>query len=107
VLDHIARSSTKTDARPGELTIFDSMPDLFDFVVRSLRVVAISIGLALAVALIYVLMATPTFTARAQLLINVQQPTFFREQSNDTRLLQDRFEIQNQIAILGSPTRSR
>jgi uncharacterized protein involved in exopolysaccharide biosynthesis len=102
VLDHIARSSTKTDARPGELTIFDSMPDLFDFVVRSLRVVAISIGLALAVALIYVLMATPTFTARAQLLINVQQPTFFREQSNDTRLLQDRFEIQKQIAILES-----
>jgi uncharacterized protein involved in exopolysaccharide biosynthesis len=58
--------------------------------------------LALAVALIYVLMATPTFTARAQLLINVQQPTFFREQSNDTRLLQDRFEIQKQIAILES-----
>ena len=105
MLDHITRSAkpgAKHAARSGELTIFDSIPDLFDFVVRSLRVVALSIGLALTVAITYVLMATPTFTARAQLLINIQQPTFFREQSNDTRLLQDRFEIQNHIAILES-----
>ena len=105
MLDHISRSATpsaKNAVRSGELTIFDSIRDLVDFIVRSLRVVAISIGLALTVATIYVLMATPTFTARAQLLINVQQPTFFREQSNDTRLLQDRFEIQNHIAILES-----
>lgn len=105
MLDHISRSATpsaKNAARSSGLTIFDSIPDLAEFVVRSLRVVAVSIGLALTVVVIYVLMATPTFTARAQLLINVQQPTFFREQSNDTRLLQDRFEIQNQIAILES-----
>ena len=105
MLDHISRSATpsaKNAARPGGLTIFDSIPDLAEFVVRSLRVVALSIGLVLTVAITYVLMATPTFTARAQLLINVQQPTLFREQLNDTRLLQDRFEIQNQIAILES-----
>jgi uncharacterized protein involved in exopolysaccharide biosynthesis len=105
VLDHISRSATpsaKNAARSGELKIFDSIPDFVDFIIRSLRVVAISTGLVLAVAVIYVLMATPTFTARAQLLVNVQQPTFFREQLTDTRLLQDRFEIQNQIAILES-----
>jgi uncharacterized protein involved in exopolysaccharide biosynthesis len=105
VLDHISRSakpSAKHAARSGELTIFDSIPDLVDFVIRSLRVVALSIGLALAVALIYVLTAKPIFTAHAQLLINVQQPSFFREQSSDTRLLQDRFEIQNHIAMLES-----
>jgi uncharacterized protein involved in exopolysaccharide biosynthesis len=87
---------------PGELTIFDSIPDLVDFIVRSLRLVAITVGLALTVAVIYVLMAKPIFTARAQLLINVQQPALFREQLNETRLLQDRSEIQNQIAILES-----
>jgi uncharacterized protein involved in exopolysaccharide biosynthesis len=32
----------------------------------------------------------------------VQQPALFREQLNDARLLQDRSEIQNQIAILES-----
>jgi uncharacterized protein involved in exopolysaccharide biosynthesis len=105
VLDHIARSATpsgKTGATPGRLTIFDSIPDLVDFVVRNLRLVAVSIGLALTVAILYVLIAAPTFTARAQLLINVQQPSLFREQLNDTRLLQDRFEIQNQVALLES-----
>jgi uncharacterized protein involved in exopolysaccharide biosynthesis len=105
VLDRIARSATpsgKTGATPGRLTIFDSIPDLVDFVVRNLRLVAVSIGLALTVAILYVLIAAPTFTARAQLLINVQQPSLFREQLNDTRLLQDRFEIQNQVALLES-----
>jgi uncharacterized protein involved in exopolysaccharide biosynthesis len=105
VLDQISRSPTpsakKTD-RSDDLPIFNSIADFADFVIRSLRTIAISIGLALAVATVYVLMATPTFTARAQLLINVQQPTLFREQLNDTRLLLDRFEIQNQIAILES-----
>lgn len=102
MLDHISRSAKPSATRSGELTIFDSIPDLFDFVVRSLRVVAISIGLALAVALLYVLTAKPIFTAHAQLLINIQQPSFFREQLTDTRLLQDRFEIQNHIAMLES-----
>lgn len=105
MLDHISRSakaSANHAPRSGELTIFDSIPDFFDFVVRSLRLVAISIGLALVVALVYVLTAKPIFTAHAQLLINVQQPSFFREQSTDTRLLQDRFEIQNHIAMLES-----
>jgi uncharacterized protein involved in exopolysaccharide biosynthesis len=105
VLDHVSRSATpgaKIAATSGELTIFDSIPDLVDFVLRSLRLVAVCVGLALTVAVTYVLMAKPTFTAHAQLLINVQQPSFFREQLNDTRLLQDRFEIQNQIAILES-----
>ena len=105
MLDHVTRSakpSARHAARSGELTIFDSIPDLVDFVIRSLRVVALSIGLAFTVALIYVLTAKPIFTAHAQLLINVQQPSLFREQSSDTRLLQDRFEIQNHIAMLES-----
>ena len=105
MLDRASRSATpaaKNAARSGELKIFDSIPDLFDFVVRSLRIVAVSVGLALVVATIYVLTAKPTFTARALLLLNVQQPSFFREQLNEARLLQDRFEIQNQIAILES-----
>jgi uncharacterized protein involved in exopolysaccharide biosynthesis len=100
VLDHVSRSATpsaRSAPRFGELTIFDSIPDFVDFVIRSLRLVAVSVGLALTVALLYVLIATPIFTARAQLLINVQQPSLFREQSNDTRFLQDRFEIQNHV----------
>jgi uncharacterized protein involved in exopolysaccharide biosynthesis len=105
MLDHISRSATpgaRPTSRYGELTIFDSLPDFVDFIARSLRLVGVSVGLALAVAILYVLIATPIFTARAQLLINVQQPSLFREQSNDTRFLQDRFEIQNHVAILES-----
>ena len=105
MLDHVSRSATpsaRSAPRFGELTIFDSIPDFVDFVIRSLRLVAVSVGLALTVALLYVLIATPIFTARAQLLINVQQPSLFREQSNDTRFLQDRFEIQNHVALLES-----
>ena len=105
MLDHISRSATpgvKPAARPSELTIFDSIPDFVDFIIRSLRLVAVSVGLALTVAILYVLIATPIFTARAQLLINVQQPSLFREQSNDARFLQDRFEIQNHVALLES-----
>jgi uncharacterized protein involved in exopolysaccharide biosynthesis len=105
VLDHISRSATpsaRSAPRSGDLTIFDSIPDFVDFIFRSLRLVAVSVGLALTVALLYVLIATPIFTARAQLLINVQQPSLFREQSNDTRFLQDRFEIQNHVALLES-----
>ena len=105
MLDRISSSATpgaKLAARSREATIFDSIPDFVDFVVRSLRLVAVSVGLALTVAILYVLIATPIFTARAQLLINVQQPSLFREQSNDTRFLQDRFEVQNHVALLES-----
>jgi uncharacterized protein involved in exopolysaccharide biosynthesis len=105
MLDHISRSAApgaRPASRHGKLTIFDSIPDFVDFIVRSLRLVGVSVGLALAVAILYVLIATPIFTAKAQLLINVQQPSLFREQSNDTRFLQDRFEIQNHVAILES-----
>jgi uncharacterized protein involved in exopolysaccharide biosynthesis len=100
-LDYIARSATPS-ANTGELKIFNSIPDFVDFVVRSLRLVAVLVGLTLTVACLYMLIATPIFTARAQLLLNVQQPSLFREQLNDTRLLQDRFEIQNQVALLES-----
>jgi succinoglycan biosynthesis transport protein ExoP len=100
-LDYIARSATPS-AKTGELKIFNSIPDFVDFVVRSFRLVAVLVGLALTVACLYMLIATPIFTARAQLLLNVQQPSLFREQLNDTRLLQDRFEIQNQVALLES-----
>jgi uncharacterized protein involved in exopolysaccharide biosynthesis len=105
VLDHVSRSATpsaRSASRSGELTIFASIPDFVDFVFRSVRLVAVSVGLALAAALLYVMMATPIFQAKAQLLINVQQPSLFREQSNDTRFLQDRFEIQNHVALLES-----
>jgi polysaccharide biosynthesis transport protein len=105
VLDHISRSATpgaRSAPRSGELRIFDSIPDFVDFIIRSLRLVGVSVGLALAAAILYVLIATPIFTARAQLLINVQQPSLFREQSNDTRFQQDRFEIQNHVALLES-----
>jgi polysaccharide biosynthesis transport protein len=105
VLDHVSRSATpsaRSASRSSELTIFASIPNFVDFIVGSLRLVGVSVGLALAAALLYVMVATPIFTAKAQLLINVQQPSLFREQSNDTRFLQDRFEIQNHVAILES-----
>lgn len=81
---------------PVELTAIDIL--LFFWRYRLL--VALCMLLAAGLAVFYVLVATPMFTAKAQLLIESRIPVTFREQVSETIATLDTPAVESQLAIL-------
>jgi polysaccharide biosynthesis transport protein len=81
-----------------ELTFVDVVMFLWRY--RYLIAACVIIGAGLAVA--YVTLATPIFTAKAQVLIESRMPVTFREQVSETIATLDTPAVESQIAILQS-----
>jgi uncharacterized protein involved in exopolysaccharide biosynthesis len=79
-----------------ELSVIDVV--MFFWRYRYLIVVCMMLGAGIAV--IYVLTATPMFTAKAQLLIESRIPVTFREQVSETIATLDTPAVESQLAIL-------
>jgi uncharacterized protein involved in exopolysaccharide biosynthesis len=79
-----------------ELSVVDVV--MFFWSYRYLIVICMMLGAGLAV--IYVVTATPMFTAKAQLLIESRIPVTFREQVSETIATLDTPAVESQLAIL-------
>ena len=74
--------------------------DILLFFWRYRLLVALCMLLAAGLAVFYVLVATPMFTAKAQLLIESRIPVTFREQVSETIATLDTPAVESQLAIL-------
>jgi len=108
MLDHVSvpvpPTSGDIEDRPppsGLDAVFSSLEGIVRFLIRNLRVVSYSTGVAVLFAIVYVLTAQPIFTAQTQLLLDPRLPQIVRELS-EARTLLDRSEIDNQIALIKS-----
>lgn len=106
MLDHVSAPASPTssvieDRPPGPGSIFNSLEGIVHFLIRNLHTLGVSTGVAVLLAIVYVLTAQPIFTAQTQLLLDPRLPQVVRELS-EARTLLDRSEIDNQIALIRS-----
>ena len=91
--DHLQYEHRSTDV---ELTLVDIVMFLWRY--RFLIVLCMILGAGLAV--LYVVTATPIFTAKAQVLIESRMPVTFREQVSESIATLDTPAVESQLAIL-------
>ncbi len=91
--DHLQYEHRSTEV---ELTLVDIVMFLWRY--RFLVVICMILGAGLAV--LYVIAATPIFTAKAQVLIESRMPVTFREQVSETIATLDTPAVESQLAIL-------
>jgi uncharacterized protein involved in exopolysaccharide biosynthesis len=91
--EHLQYEHRSTDV---ELTMVDIVMFLWRY--RLLIAACMIIGAGLAV--FYVILATPIFTAKAQVLIESRMPVTFREQVSETIATLDTPAVESQLAIL-------
>ena len=82
----------------GQLGIWD----IVDFVYRNAVLLTATTLAGIAVAVVYILMAVPLFTAHGQLLIDLKVPHLATEQWRETGIVLDSSQIESQIAVLRS-----
>ena len=91
--DHLQYEPRSTEV---ELTLVDIVMFLWRY--RFLIAACMILGAGLAV--LYVVTATPIFTAKAQVLIESRMPVTFREQVSETIATLDTPAVESQLAIL-------
>jgi len=91
--DHLQYEHRSTEV---ELTLVDIVMFLWRY--RFLVATCMILGAGLAV--LYVIAATPIFTAKAQVLIESRMPVTFREQVSETIATLDTPAVESQLAIL-------
>ncbi len=91
--DHLQYEQRSTEV---ELTLVDIVMFLWRY--RFLVATCMILGAGLAV--LYVIVATPIFTAKAQVLIESRMPVTFREQVSETIATLDTPAVESQLAIL-------
>ena len=79
-----------------------SIADIKRFLIRYWNTIASCIGISFLVSVIYILVATPIFTAQASLLIETGVPQTFRAQSPEQLVSLDTPQVESQIAIVRS-----
>jgi len=76
--------------------------DIVRFLKRYWLTVALTTSVSIAAAMLYLLQAQPTFTARAQILIDPQMPGMMRERIGETYISLDSSQVESQMAVLRS-----
>jgi uncharacterized protein involved in exopolysaccharide biosynthesis len=79
-----------------------SLSDIVEFAQRHITLMAYTTGAAITVALMYLLYATPLFTAYGELLIDAKVPHLANEQWTETGIVLDSAQVESQIAVLMS-----
>lgn len=88
--------------RPAAIVQYINYSDIVRFLKRYWLTVALSTSLAIAAAVLYVLMAQPIYTARAQVLIDPHMPGMMRERIGETYISLDSSQVESQMAVLRS-----
>ena len=76
--------------------------DVFRFLSRYRKVLAVSTGAGLLASIVYLATATPIFTADTQVLIESDVPHTFREQAAESIVALDTPQVESQLAIIRS-----
>lgn len=100
MLDTVSRSVSERDNSFRREYV--SRSDIAHFVRRNLAWVLTPVAVGLVVAVIYLLLALPAYTARTQLLIDPRMPQPLREGLGDVAVNIDSAQIESQIAVLRS-----
>jgi uncharacterized protein involved in exopolysaccharide biosynthesis len=79
-----------------------SIGDVIDFVSRYFWLVFVTTSSAIVLAVVYILSATPLYTATGQLQIDVKVPQLATEQWREVGMVLDSSQIESQIAVLKS-----
>jgi succinoglycan biosynthesis transport protein ExoP len=100
-------SKTQSDigrrpAPPEMLSAAESLLSLVSFVRRQLSVIVVVTLLAIALGLIYMMTARPSFTAQAALLIDARKVQVFQQQSVLGDIPIDTAQVDSQIEVLKS-----
>lgn len=90
------------DHEPGYRREYVSRSDIAHFIRRNFLSVLVPLFGGLLVALLYVLLVAPTFTARTQLLIDPKTPQALRDGLGEASLALDSSQVESQIAVLRS-----
>jgi succinoglycan biosynthesis transport protein ExoP len=82
----------------------DTFQSTLDFILRRYRVIAVATAIAIAMGLIYVLTAAPSYTATATMIIDSKKVQLFQQQSMFSEAPIDAGAIESQVEILKSET---
>lgn len=96
------RHSNAPYERMPEEGEFISLSDIWRFLNRHSQMIAACAGAAFLVAVVYVMMATPLYTAQVQLLIETNIPDSFRQAGPATSTTLDAPQVETQLAIIRS-----
>lgn len=105
MLDHASRRRPRVQPkliRPPASEEYISYGDILRFLERYWLTIALTSMASLVAALLYLLLAQPMFTARAQILIDPRMPSVVREQVGETSIALDSPQVESQIAVLRS-----
>ena len=103
MLDFASRSSLPlTDREFAYRRQYITRSDIAHFIRRNAKSIAVPILIGIAAAALYLLLAPPIYTARAQLLIDPKLPQLLREGAGDSNLQIDSPQVESQIAVLRS-----
>jgi uncharacterized protein involved in exopolysaccharide biosynthesis len=98
--DFTRKSSDHLHDEQGSAAVELTVVDVVMFFWRYRFLIAVCMIIGAGFAVLYVLAATPIFTAKAQLLIESRIPVTFREQVSETIATLDTPAVESQLAIL-------
>jgi capsular exopolysaccharide synthesis family protein len=100
------RGATESGLAGAYKRDYISHAEISSFLRRYIRTILASVALVLSIAILYLIVTPPTYTARAQLLIDPKTAQPVRSSTDDSALL-DGPQVESQIAILRSETIAR
>ncbi|WP_188609808.1 AAA family ATPase [Chelatococcus reniformis] len=92
-----ARADWSSATIPPDLV---AVPELSVFVLRHILIVLVAVAISVGGALAYVKLATPTYTARTQLLIDPKSSQLTRDEAQSSTI--DSAQLESQMAVLRS-----
>jgi capsular exopolysaccharide synthesis family protein len=81
---------------------FISLSDVWRFVADYWKIIAACIVASVGVSVVYIVTATPYYTAQAQLLIETNIPDSFRDRQIDSMATLDAPQVESQLALIRS-----
>lgn len=98
--EHVTRTGAtpQPDPSPGSI----ALEDVRVVLTRYRLTIALPIVVLMALALVYIAMATPIYTATAQLLIEARSPTALKDSSGEGVATLDTPQVESQMALLRS-----
>ena len=88
----------------GEASASQSFEVVLDFIRRQYMVIAIAVGITIAMGMIYALTARPGYTATASMIIDTKNVRLFQQQPMFNDVPVDASMVESQVEILKSET---
>lgn len=101
MLKQTSQRYQQADLGPGD-NEFLSFNDVWRFLMDYWQIIGACIAVSVAIAVAYIVTATPYYTAQAQLLIETNISDSFREKMMDSSVTLDAPQVESQLALIRS-----